>query len=52
MARSLKGTILLVASMLVLLLAFASTAFGISITSTEQQQASPGMTVRTIWGQA
>jgi len=52
MARSLKGTILFVALTLVLLFAFASTALAISITSTEVQQSSPGMTVRTIWGQA
>jgi hypothetical protein len=52
MARSLKGTILFVALTLVLLFAFASTAFALSITSTEVQQSSPGMTVRTIWGQA
>lgn len=52
MARSLKGTILFVALTLVLIFAFASTAFGLTITSTEVQQASPGMTVRTIWGQA
>ena len=52
MARSLKGTILFVALTLVLIFAFASTAFGLTITSTEVQQKSPGMTVRTIWGQA
>jgi hypothetical protein len=52
MARSLKGTILFVALTLVLLFVFVSSAFAISITSTEVQQASPGMTVRTIWGQA
>ncbi len=52
MARSLKGPILFVALTLVLLFAFASTAFALSITSTEKQQFPPGMTVRTIWGQA
>jgi hypothetical protein len=52
MARSLKGTILFVALTLVLLFVFVSSAFAITITSTEVQQASPGMTVRTIWGQA
>ena len=41
MARSLKGTILFVALTLMLLFAFASTTFALSITSTEKQQFPP-----------